>query len=602
MRLLPPALLPHQVTPMARNQYQVAPAEAQGVSLAGIRKLLPLISTEKRTLSWAMLAVLINSGLTVLAPFLMGYAIDTFVQAGDYGGVLRIAGLIFVVNVIGAIAAYQQVLQMGSVGQRVLYRLRERVFVHLQGLSLGFFQAHKAGDLISRINNDTEKLNQFFSETLVRLFGSVFIMLGAMLFMLLLNWRLGLVGLLPVLLIWGFTQLLTPWVRKANARSLQQLGQLSAHIQESLEHFKVIVAFNRRDYFRSRFAEVNLASYQASSRAGVANQLFTPVYDFVYQLARLGVLGYGVWLIAKGQLSVGLLIAYFTYLARFYEPLRQIASLWASFQLALASWERIEGILNTHSHLPQLLAQPPQADAPLLDFDKVSFAYAGGHQPVLQDVSFQLQAGKTYAFVGPTGGGKSTTAALMARLYDPSDGKIFFQGRDLRSLSAAERAQQIGFILQEPFLFTASLQDNLVYGNTRYASCSPAQLQQALSEKGLDALLSRFDQGLETTIRAEQDSISLGQKQLIAFMRAVLREPALLILDEATANIDTVTEQLLETILSHLPAHTTRVIIAHRLNTIESADQIFFVNAGEIVAAGDLDNALALLKSQARVS
>lgn len=577
--------------------------EQPTVSLSGIRKLWPLIYEEKTALGWAMLAVLANSGLTVLAPFLMAYAIDTFIQNGNYLGVLKISALMLLVFILSALAAYQQVLQMGSVGQRVLYRLRERVFVHLQSLSVSFFQTHKAGDLISRINNDTDKLNAFFSETLVRLFGSIFIMAGAAIFMVVLNWKLGLMALSPVLLILGFTQILTPWVRKTNARSLQQLGLLSAHIQESLEHFKVIVAFNRRDYFRTRFASVNQDSYAAASRAGIANQIFTPFYDFVYQLARLGVLVYGILLIVQGNLSVGLLIAYFTYLARFYEPLRQIASLWASFQLALASWDRIEGILQTQSTLNLLPPQEPVSDAVLMKFDKVSFAYGQDDaKPVLQSVNFELERGKTYAFVGPTGGGKSTTAALMARLYDPSKGQIFFQGRDLRSLSATERSRAIGFILQEPFLFTASLRENLVYGNTQYADCTPEQLHAVLVSKGLDTLLSRFDQGLETAIHSDQDNISLGQKQLIAFIRAVLREPELLILDEATANIDTVTEQLLEKILAQLPTHTTRILIAHRLNTIENADHIFFVNAGEIVAAGNLQSALDMLKSQVRVS
>lgn len=578
-------------------------AEMQKVTLGGLYRLWPLMAPEKGALGWAMLAVLINSGLTVLAPYLTAYAIDTFVQGGNYGGVLWMGLLILGVNIVGAYAAYQQVLQMGAVGQRVLYRLRARVFEHLQSLSLGFFQAHKAGDLISRINNDTEKLNQFFSETLVRLFGSVFVMVGAVVFMLSLNWKLGLVGLVPVLLMVAFTYFLTPWVRRTNARSLQQLGQLSAHIQESLEHFKVIVAFNRRDYFRTRFAEVNQASYQAASQAGIANQLFTPIYDFVYQVARLGVLLYGIALIAQGALTVGLLIAYFTYLARFYEPLRQIASLWASFQLALASWDRIEGILTTTDSLPVLPAEAPVPAAPLLAFDNVSFAYpTQPEKAILHGVSFALERGKTYAFVGPTGGGKSTTAALMARLYDPTQGTIRFQGQDLRSLPSAERSAAIGFILQEPFLFSATLHENLIYGHPDYAGYTAEQLQQVLTEQGLDVLLARFDQGLNTPIRADQDSISLGQKQLIAFIRAVLRAPQLLILDEATANIDTVTEQLLETVLDRLPASTTRVIIAHRLNTIENADAIFFVNEGTMVAAGDVASALALLKSQARVS
>ncbi len=565
---------------------------------ASLQELWPLLREERMSLFWALCAVASNAGLSVLAPFVVGYAIDNFVANKDYRGVLIYSGVLLVIYLVSLVAAYQQVLLMGSVGQRVLYRLRERIFNHLQNLPLAFFNANKAGDLISRINNDTNKLSQFFSETLVRLFGSLFIMAGAAIFMAALDWRLGLVSLGPVLLIILFTQLMTPWVRGSNADSLKKQGRLSAHIQESLSQFKVIVAFNRRDYFRQRFENINDLNYDSAVKAGVANQLFSPVYDFVYQLARLGLLVYGVYLVAQGQTTVGLLIAYFSYLSRFYEPLRQIASLWASFQLALASWERVQEILDIKADLPQLASNAEPLCSELLCFEDVSFAY--GSNPVLQQVNFRLERGKTYAFVGPTGGGKSTTAALMARLYDPGSGRVLFQGQDLRSYSIEARAQQIGFILQEPFLFSGSLQDNLLYGHPELQGFSAEQLILELKDLHLDALLERFEDGLETQISSEAEGISLGQKQMIAFMRAVLRRPALLILDEATANIDTVTEQLLDKILSFLPAETTRVIIAHRLNTIEQADEIFFVNAGTVIEAGSLENAVSLLKDQQR--
>ncbi|MBF2053577.1 MAG: ABC transporter ATP-binding protein [Candidatus Sericytochromatia bacterium] len=574
------------------------------VSLQGLRSLWPLLAPERRTIGLALLLMLINAGLTLLVPWLLARGIDRFVAAGDFGGVLQMAFWMLLALVGSGVASYRQILLMGSVGQRVLHGLRGQVFGHLQALPLGFFQQHKAGDLMARINNDTEKLNQFFSETLVRLIGSLAIMFGAALFMLSLEWHLGLAALLPVLLIVGFTRVLTPWLRRANQQNLKQAGLLSAHIQESLSHFQVLAAFNRRDYFRERFAEVNQVAYAAARRAGVANQVFTPVFDFVFQLARLAVLAYGLQLIAAGELGVGLLIAYFAYLNRFYEPLRQMASLWASLQTALASWERVQAILQTPNPLqvlPESRSAGVNPDAPVLCFDKVSFGY-DPQQPVLKEVSFSLETGKTYALVGPTGGGKSTTAALMARLYDPDAGQILFQGRDLRCLSPSERAAAVGFILQEPFLFSGSLYENLVYGHPDAEQLSPEALLQRLAAQELDGFLSRFDRGLDTAILPGNHGLSLGQQQLVAFVRAVLRQPALLILDEATANIDTLTEQWLQAALDRLPAHTTRVLIAHRLNTIANADQIFFVNAGELLPAGDLDAALHLLQTRARQS
>jgi ATP-binding cassette subfamily B protein len=213
----------------------------------------------------------------------------------------------------------------------------------------------------------------------------------------------------------------------------------------------------------------------------------------------------------------------------------------------------------------------------------------------LSDINLGLKKGHTYAFVGPTGGGKTTTASLMARLYDPTEGHILFNGRDIRSLEAAERSEKIGFILQEPFLFTGTLRDNILYGNEKYLHHTNDELRKILEDHGLSNLLARFERGLDTKIATSGDAISLGQKQLIAFIRAVMREPQMLILDEATANIDTVTEQMLEEILKKLPKGTTKIIIAHRLNTINNADQICFVNGGEITLAGSMEHALEML-------
>jgi ATP-binding cassette subfamily B protein len=242
------------------------------------------------------------------------------------------------------------------------------------------------------------------------------------------------------------------------------------------------------------------------------------------------------------------------------------------------------------------------AGAPaLIEFRDVSFHYPNG-KDVLRHNSFRLEKGKTYALVGPTGGGKTTTASLLARLYDPTEGTVLLDGRDIRSFTPQERTQKIGFILQDPILFTGTVRDNILYGNGQYKDSSNEELTAILQKSNLETLLTRFDEGLDTKITLAGDGISLGQKQLIAFIRAVLRNPELLILDEATANIDTVTEKMLEDILRRLPDTTTRVIIAHRLNTIENADEIFFVNSGEIVRAGSLEQAVDLLLQGKRVS
>jgi ATP-binding cassette subfamily B protein len=470
-------------------------------------------------------------------------------------------------------------------------------------LPVAFFNQNKAGDLISRINNDTDKLNQFFSQSLMQFLGSIFIMTGAGIFLLLINFKLGAAALAPALLLWIFTRIISPWVKRKNAINLKSTGSMSAEIQESLNNFKVIVAFNRRDYFRRKFQEANQHNYSSAMGAGIANTIFIPVYGLCSNLAQLIVLVFGIYLVSSGSFTIGLLISFLAYVNNFYNPLRQLAVLWANFQVALAGWDRISQILSLKSDL--LIAEeaprPLHQAAPALEFRNVYFSYPEGKE-VLGDVNFKLEKGKTYAFVGPTGGGKTTTASLIARLYDPTSGQILIGDKDIREYSVNVRSQKIGFILQEPFLFSGTVRENVLYGNEALRDYSSDDLAEEINKANLGKLLARFETGLESKIQSNGEGISLGQKQLIAFMRAVLRKPDLLILDEATANIDTITEQLLEEILQQLPKGTTLVIIAHRLNTIENADEIFFVNSGQVIRAGSLDDAVNMLLNGERTS
>jgi ATP-binding cassette subfamily B protein len=559
-----------------------------------IKQLLALMGEERNNLFVAMFFIFINAALNLVGPFLIGHAVDNFVVTKQYDGVIHYSMILFGVFVVAMVSGYTQTQLMGRVGQRMLFNLRNSVFNKLQDLPIDFFNQNKAGDLISRVNNDTDKINQFFSQSLVQFISSMFTMIGAGIFLLSINLKLGLAALLPALVLWFFTKSISPWVKNRNSVNMKSTGSLSAEIQESLNNFKVIVAFNRRDYFRKRFDEVNQENYQSAVKAGIANNMFTPVYGFSASIGQMVVLAFGIYLITVGQFSVGLLISFLAYITQFYNPLRQLAALWANFQVALAGWDRISQILELENNLI-VLEKPIREDTCcLVSFRHISFYYNAGNE-ILKEVSFDLERGKTYAFVGPTGGGKTTTASLMARLYDPTAGQIFFDGVDIRSMDPVERTASIGFILQEPFLFSGTIRDNILYGNARLKDVSSEELTTVLTESGLNGLLERFDGGLNAEIKSSGDGVSLGQKQLIAFIRVVLRRPKLLILDEATANIDTVTEQLLGEILNKLPEYTTRIIIAHRLNTIENADEIFFVNAGSVTKAGSFRDAVDLL-------
>ncbi len=577
--------------------------EQKSKTIDAFRKMLVFMKGERKNLFFAFAVMLINSGLALLTPFLIGYTIDHYIVTKNYDGLLLFCALIFVIYLLSCFTEYFQTKLMGSIGQRMLFTLRNALFEKMQSLPVAFFNQNKSGDLISRINNDTQTVNQFFSQSLVQFVDGIFMMIAAGIFMLALEPNLGGAGLLPGVFILLFVKLINPWVKKKNAASMKKFGLLSGEIQESLSNFRTILAFNRRDFFRAKFEQANSDNYKTSLISGFANATYAPVFTLFSNIAQLIVLAYGIYLVSTGNFTIGILISYIAYVQSFYRPLRQIATLWASFQTAMASWDRISIILNLESDIQSPSDQPEVSNnnAPLLQFTNVSFQYPNGKK-VLDGINIELHKGKTYAFVGPTGGGKTTTASLIARLYDPNEGEISLDGIALKDYDAATLSSKIGFILQEPFLFNGTLRDNIIYGNATLKDISDEELMKLLVHEGFEILIQKFEKGLQTDIAGEAESMSLGEKQIIAFIRAVLRKPDLLILDEATANIDTVTEQQLQEILDRLPSGTTKVIIAHRLNTIANADQIFFVNAQKVENAGDINHALQLLTEQKRES
>lgn len=576
------------------NTLQEEKKEKKRSGFASVKSLVAHMVEEKKILLVAFIAMVVAAVLNLSGPILIGHAVDNYIQPGKYRGLIIFGGILLATYIIALVAGYLQTRLMGGVGQRMLYTLRNSVFEKLQELPYDFFNQNKTGDLISRINNDTDKINQFFSQSLMQFLRIILVMIGSGVLLLSIYFELGLAALAPAAFIWLFTKIVSPWVKRKNAESLKNVGNLSSEVQESLNNFKVVVAFNRSDYFRQRFELVNGKNYSAAVKAGVANNIFLPVYTLFSNIGLLVVLVLGIYFISIGQFTIGLLISFIAYVNSFYNPLRQLASLWANFQVALAAWDRIRKILELENNLPQIDSDGVDETAALVSFRGVSFSYPNGSE-VLHNITFNLKKGKTYAFVGPTGGGKTTTASLISRLYDPSKGKVLLDGRDIRSYSPEERVKRIGFILQDPFLFSGTIRENILYGNKEYKDIQNEELEKIFHDTGLETLLQRFEKGLDTKVNLSGDGISLGQKQLIAFMRAVLRKPDLIILDEATANIDTVTEKLLDEILQKLPGSTTKVIIAHRLNTIANADVIYFVNTGNVTRAGSLKEAVDML-------
>lgn len=570
------------------------------------REFSAYIAGDKRKIPLVFALILMNSAAGIVTPYLVAIGIDRYVASGDAAGLGKTILALLCIYIATAFIGHSQTRLIGGISQRTLFRLRGSIFEKLQSLPIAFFNQNKAGDLISRINNDTDKLSQLLSETVPQFAGNFFVIFGIGVFIFVLNWKLAIVLLFSTLVVVIVTRILSPLIEKANKKSAAALGLLSSGIQESLSNFKVIVAFNRRNYFEESLRKDNEKNYKASIRAGLANRILEPIYEFAGNASQLFVLLFGIYLVAHGQLTIGLLIGFLSYSQRFYDPMRYIAALMGNIQVSLASWSRVRNILSLESHLKVLASGEAGAVSGtgedwLLEFRNVSFGYEDS-QPVLDGVSFHLEKNKTYALVGPTGGGKSTMAGLMVRLHDPVDGVICFKGRDIRTYSPSELGASIGVILQDPFLFSGTVGENIRYGNHALDALSDDDLAEAIKAKGLDHLLDRFEDGLKSPVNDTAENISLGQKQLISFIRILLREPELLIMDEATANIDTVTEQLLTDIISKLPKKTTKVVIAHRLNTIREADEILFVNAGKAERATDFEDALKKIDSTKRVS
>jgi ATP-binding cassette subfamily B protein len=560
----------------------------------------------------ALILVLINSIINVVAPSMIGDASQEAIANLDKDALGRAVLGLLILFIGASVASYFQILLMGWAGQNILSRLRQKIFSKIQSLPLTFFNENKTGDLISRINNDTDKLNQALSETLLRFVGNIFIMIGIGVAMVSINRILGIFAIFLAIVLLVATNLLSNFLRVINRKALKATGNLSAEIQESLNNFKVIVAFNRRDYFKDSFSEVNTANRNSNIFSGIANNILTPLYDFGGNFALFLVYYIGINLIIFKAFEIfgvtlnnsseygnvvdfGVLISYVLYVDRFYSPLRIMASLFSSIQTSVAAWSRVSELLSLDTNLIKVESDTTDTKS-LLEFKNVSFGY-DPEKMILKDVNLKVDAGKTYALVGPTGGGKSTTASLMARLYDPTEGQILFKGKDIRSYDLSEIADKIGFILQEPFLFSGTIFANIIYGNDKYKEYTLEMLEQVISESGLSKLIERFPGGLNTEIANSASNLSLGQKQLVAFLRIMLRKPELLILDEATANIDTVTESLLEEILNNLDKQTTKIIIAHRLNTIEQADDIFFIANGMIQPAVGFDEAVQLIEN-----
>lgn len=550
------------------------------------RRLVGELRPERQPLVTAFWLIIAGALAQALAPYLVSRAIDHDIASGDRTGLLTTMLLLLGVYAAGAWASRTQMMRLGAVGQRVLARLRARLFDQLQALPLSYFDKRPIGDLMSRLSSDVDTLNQFFAQGMTQLLGSLLGLVGIIVAMLALNVGLALAccTLIPVML--ATTWIFAARARRAYRKTRQTVGNVTAELQEEIVGVRQAQAFNRTDANIQRFRNRNAANRDANVAATGITSAFSPVIDVLSTLVTALVIGYGGYLVLDGRLTVGLLAAFLIYVQQFFRPVQLAASTYTLMQSALAGAERVFGILDEQRE-PE---DPKDAiQLALLEgrirFDRVSFAYDADH-PVLKDVSFEVLPGQTVALVGRTGAGKTTVASLIPRFYDATSGTVSLDGQDVRRVSRASLRRQMAMVLQEPFLFSGTVADNIGYGRPE---ATREQIESAARAVHAHDFIAQLPKGYDSVLGEGGATLSQGQRQLLAFARAVIADPRVLILDEATANIDTRTEAIIQRALSTLLAGRTSVVIAHRLSTIRHANLILVIDAGKVLERGTHD-------------
>lgn len=560
-----------------------APQERAENRRATARRLVGELRPHGHRLSLAFVLVAVGALSQAGGPWLIGRAIDQSILGGDPFGLFRTMGLLFGVYVAGTLATRGQIRQVGTVGQSVLASLRERIFERLQRLPLRFFDRRPVGDLMSRVTNDVDTLNQLLSQGFTQLLGALVSLVGIVVAMLILDWRLALVcfTIIPVMLLTNV--LFARRARRAFRTTRETVGDVTAGLQEEIIGVREAQAFNRAEANIERFRERNEANRAANIQAVAITAAFAPAIDVLSTLATAIVIGYGGYLVVTGTLTVGLLTAFLIYVQQFFRPIQLASQVYTQAQAALAGAERIYNILDEKAEPPD----PPGAERleaveGRITFSKVSFAYERG-RPVLRDVSFEVEPGRTVALVGPTGAGKTTIANLIPRFYDATEGSVHVDGHDVREVERRSLRSHIATVIQEPFLFSGTVAENIGYGRN---GASREEVEAAARAVSAHDFIERLPQGYDTRLGTGGGTLSGGQRQLISFARAVLADPRILILDEATSNIDTRTEALIQEALRTLFEGRSSVVIAHRLSTTRNADLILVVEGGRIAERG----------------
>ncbi len=555
-----------------------------------VRRLLQYLKPYRQKMIAAIWLMAISSLLSVSGPLFVGRAIDDGIRAGNFD-TLRLWTVLFILAALGEWATNRaRIAIMAFVGTKVVADVRSQLFRYLHSLSLTFHNNYSVGRLMSRLISDVGVLQDFITWSITGLFRSGFALLGIIIAMLALNCRLALAAFAVIPLMIWLTSFWQARVRQAYRASRQRLSLINGYLNESIGGIRVTKSFTREAQNARFFNDLNLSFFDANADAARLSAIFFPGVDFMGALATALVVGFGGWLALGDALTTGTLIAFVLYVGRFFEPIRELAQRYNVFQATMAASERLFRLLDTPQDLtdaPDAIELPPIKGQVV--FDNVSFSYNDG-EPVLKNISLKAEPGQRIALVGETGAGKSTIVRLIARFFDINEGALTIDGYDIRRVTQDSLRSQLGIVLQDPFLFVGTIAENIQYGNL---AATKDDIIAAAKAVGAHEFISKLPDGYQTDVGENGVNLSVGQRQIVSFARALLADPRILILDEATSSVDTTTEKIIQQALDTLMEGRTSFVIAHRLSTIVHADMIAVLDNGRIVERGTHEELLA---------